>query len=472
MNVPSRSERSRPTRLAIVFTMATQALADEVANLLLQARELEAERFCCESSSWAVSDVSFEPDVVIVTLGATDERQSLELFRELQNVFPDRPVIAIPNLPNGLDVSRILEMGAADFLLPPLRLAELLPRVSRLAAVAKPGDVPLEKLKEEIGLQQIVGESAALQREIRRIPRFAGCDPATVLICGDTGTGKEMFARAVHYLSPRKGKPFVPVNCGAIPEDLIESEIFGHKRGAFTGAIAEQFGLIREAEAGTLFLDEIDTLSCQAQVKLLRFLQEGEYRSVGSQRLMRANVRVIAAAHGNIEQLVQEGKFREDLFYRLNVLRFTLPVLRERREDIPLLACHILEEEAIRRNGRRKDLSLAALDRLASYSWPGNIRELQNVLIRAALLSDSNTIQASDLSLPTVERPEDEISFRARKSQVVRQFEYDFLKSVLRKYDNNITQAARAVQKNRRAFWELLRKHGLVGSALVPKELT
>ncbi|HET7239322.1 MAG TPA: sigma 54-interacting transcriptional regulator, partial [Terrimicrobiaceae bacterium] len=207
-----------------------------------------------------------------------------------------------------------------------------------------------------------------------------------------------------------------------------------------------------------------------AQVKLLRFLQQGEYRSVGSQRLMRADVRVIAAAHANIEQLVQQGKFREDLFYRLNVLRFTLPVLRERREDIPLLARHILDEEAVRRNGSAKDLSLAALDRLVSYCWPGNIRELQNVLIRAALLSDSNTIQASDLGLPMVES-EDEISFQARKSQVVRQFEYDFLKSVLRKYDNNITQAARAVQKNRRAFWELLRKHGLVGRALAPKDL-
>ena len=193
----------------------------------------------------------------------------------------------------------------------------------------------MERLKEEIGLKQIVGESPVLLEEIRRIPRFARFDPATILISGDSGTGKEVFARAVHYLSPRAGNPFVPVNCGAIPEHLIESEIFGHKRGAFTGAVSQQPGLIREAEGGTLFLDEIDSLNCQAQVKLLRFLQEGEYRAVGSQQLIHANVRVIAAANANFNQLLQDGKFRKDLFYRLNVLRLTLPPLCERRERYP-----------------------------------------------------------------------------------------------------------------------------------------
>jgi transcriptional regulator with PAS, ATPase and Fis domain len=324
--------------------------------------------------------------------------------------------------------------------------------------------VDVEKLKEEMGLKQIVGDSPALLREIRRIPRFASFDPATVLISGDSGTGKELFARAVHYLSPRAGNAFVPVNCGALPEHLIESEIFGHKRGAFTGAVSQQPGLIREAEGGTLFLDEIDSLNPQAQVKLLRFLQEGEYRAVGSQQLTRANVRIIAAGNSDFNQLLRNGTFRKDLFYRLNVLRFTLPPLCERRDDIPLLARHILDEHAILTRQPAKKLSLAALNRLFSYSWPGNVRELQNVLVRAVLLSECDTIEPSDLGLADDEPEIDAVSFKARKSHVVREFEREFLEAALRKHNNNITQAARAVNKNRRAFWGLLRKHGLANA--------
>ena len=179
--------------------------------------------------------------------------------------------------------------------------------------------------------------------KVRCVPRFARCD-ATVLISGESGTGKELFARAIHYLSPRADRPFVPVNCGALPENLVESEIFGHKRGAFTGAASDRAGLIREAEGGTLFLDEIDCLTPQAQVKLLRFLQDGEYRSVGSQQIRHANIRVIAAANADFTQILRSGKFREDLFYRLNVLTLTLPPLRERPGDILLLTRDFLAE--------------------------------------------------------------------------------------------------------------------------------
>ena len=207
-------------------------------------------------------------------------------------------------------------MGASDFLLPPLRRSELLPRLMRQARVTCRGDALVQKLKEDIGLKQIIGESPAFLEKVRCVPRFARCD-ATVLISGESGTGKEIFARAIHYLSPRADRPFVPVNCGALPENLVESEIFGHKRGAFTGAASDQAGLIREAEGGTLFLDEIDCLTPQAQVKLLRFLQDGEYRSVGSQQILHANIRVIAAANADFTQIMRSGKFREDLFYRL-----------------------------------------------------------------------------------------------------------------------------------------------------------
>jgi transcriptional regulator with PAS, ATPase and Fis domain len=309
----------------------------------------------------------------------------------------------------------------------------------------------------------MIGESPTFLDKVRCVPRFARCD-ATVLISGESGTGKELFARAIHYLSPRADRPFVPINCGALPENLVESEIFGHKRGAFTGAASDQAGLIREADGGTLFLDEIDTLMPPAQVKLLRFLQDGEYHPVGSQQILHANIRVIAAGNADFSQIVREGKFREDLFYRLNVLALTLPALRERRGDILLLTHDFLEKQAAITGTRSKNLSLAALNRLLSHSWPGNVRELQNVLMRAIVLSDRDSIEPSDLDLPDSLAGEDQ-SFRAMKSRAVRRFEHDFLATVLHAHDGNITRAAFAVKKNRRAFWQLLRKHGLLAGA-------
>src|SRR5262249_25261653 len=297
--------------------------------------------------------------------------------------------------------------------------------------------------------------------KVRCIPRFARCD-ATVLISGESGTGKEIFARAIHYLSLRADRKFVPVNCGALPENLVESEIFGHKRGAFTGAASNQSGLICDAEGGTLFLDEIDCLTPQAQVKLLRFLQDGEYRSVGSHQIRRANIRVIAAANADFSHIVRSGKFREDLFYRLNVLALTLPALRQGPGDILLLTHDFLEKQAAITETRLKNLSLAALNRLLSHSWPGNVRELQNVLMRAIVLSNRDTIEPWDLDLPEQEPAAEDQSFRTNKSRVVWRFEHDFLTTALRAHGGNITRAASAVGKNRRAFWELLRKHNLL----------
>lgn len=333
-------------------------------------------------------------------------------------------------------------------------------RLTPNAAGLAPG---LEKLREKIGLRQIIGESAALLAQLELVPRFAESG-ATVLISGESGTGKEVFARAMHYLSGRAGGPFVPVNCGALPEHLVESEIFGHKRGAFTGALADQAGLIQQAEGGTLFLDEIDALTRAAQVKLLRFLQDGEYRAVGAQELVRSDLRIIAATNANLNRLVGEGAFREDLFYRLNVLGLTLPPLRERRGDILLLAAHILEVKAAMAGTAPKKLSLAAVNRLFAHSWPGNVRELENVLTRAIVLCEGDRIEVRDLNLPGNGTVEESESFQKTKARMVQRFEHDFLSTVLRAHDGNITRAARSVQKNRRAFWELLRKHGLLAN--------
>jgi DNA-binding NtrC family response regulator len=402
-------------------------------------------------------------DVVVAALGAF--QPDTEFFlQSLRDVFPNCAVLVTTTRPDTFDFLRILEVGASDFLLPPVRGSELIARLTRYARVSRSGDSRIQKLKEDIGLKHIIGDSAVFVDKVRCIPRFARCD-ATVLISGESGTGKEVFSRAIHYLSSRAAQPFVPVNCGALPENLVESEIFGHKRGAFTGAVSDQCGLIGEAEGGTLFLDEIDYLTPQAQVKLLRFLQDGEYRSVGSQHVRRANVRIIAATNADFKEVVRSRKFREDLFYRLNVLWLTLPPLRERAGDVVLLAYDFLKKQSAIAKTPPKILSFAALNRLLSHTWPGNVRELQNILMRASVLSDREVIEPSDINLPDEKPGIEELSFRTLKSRVVWRFEHDFLTSVLRAHDGNISRAAVAAKKNRRAFWQLLRKHDLLPRA-------
>ena len=464
--LPNLPEESPAIRVAIVRGPETTVLADSLEKLLAEAKGFTFSRFEYRDQSGLKPKAasSGNADVVVATLSAFQATDLELFFASLQRAFPHCPVLVTTTHPDTFDFFRLLEMGVSDFLLPPLRRSELLPRIIRQARVTRRGDALVQKLKENIGLKQIIGESPAFLDKVRCVPRFARCD-ATLLISGESGTGKELFARAIHYLSPRADRPFVPVNCGALPENLVESEIFGHKRGAFTGAASDQAGLIREAEGGTLFLDEIDTLTPTAQVKLLRFLQDGEYHPVGSPQILRANIRVVAAGNADFSQIVREGKFREDLFYRLNVLALTLPALRERRGDILLLAHDFLEKHAALAEARSKNLSLAALNRLLSHSWPGNVRELQNVLTRAIVLSDHDSIEPSDLDLPEDGPAAEEQSFRAMKSHAVQRFEHDFLATVLRANDGNITRAASAVKKNRRAFWELLRKHGLLAGA-------
>ena len=464
--LPNSTEESPAIEVAIVCGPGATVLADSLETLLAETKGFTFSRFEYRAECGLKPEATGpgDSDVVVAALDSFEVTKLELLFASLQQAFPHRPVLVTTTHPDAFDVFPVLEMGVSDFLLPPLRRSELLSRLKRQARVTRRGDAFLQKLKEDIGLKQIIGESPAFLEKVRCIPRFARCD-ATVLISGESGTGKELFARAIHYLSPRADRPFVPVNCGALPENLVESEIFGHKRGAFTGATSNQAGLIRQSEGGTLFLDEIDCLTPQAQVKLLRFLQDGEYRSVGSEQIRHANIRVIAAANADFTQLLRSGKFREDLFYRLSVLTLTIPPLRERPGDILLLTRDFLEKQAAITNTRPKNISLAALNRLLVHPWPGNVRELQNVLMRAIVLSDRCEIELSDLNLPDNGLAVEDQSFQTMKSRVVWQFEHDFLTSVLHAHRGNITRAALAAKKNRRAFWQLLRKHDLLPRA-------
>ena len=331
-------------------------------------------------------------------------------------------------------------------------------RVLRLRKQVPEGETVTQTLKEKLGLQQLVGESPAFLAEMKKLRAVARCD-VNVLISGETGTGKELCARAIHYLSPRTHKPFIPVNCGAIPAELVENELFGHERGAFTDASTSQCGLIHEAEGGTLFLDEIDCLPALAQVKLLRFLQEKEYRRLGSTKTYQADVRIITATNSDLEETVRTGKLRRDLYYRLNVLLLTLPPLRERREDIPRLARHFLAKYAAEFNKQVTDFSADAIPALVVYEWPGNVRELEHIVEQAVVLSEQEVIHKADIVLPRVATPVRQDSFQEAKAKVIAQFEKTYIQELLLAYQGNITRAAQAARKNRRAFWQLLRKH-------------
>jgi DNA-binding NtrC family response regulator len=307
-----------------------------------------------------------------------------------------------------------------------------------------------------------VGESEAFLRVVEKISPLA-LSRAPVLISGETGTGKELFARAIHYQGPRRGKPFIPVNCGALPDHLFENELFGHVKGAFTDASSAEKGLIAEAEGGTLFLDEVDALSHAGQVKLLRFLQDGEYRPVGSARTVIADVRVIAATNTDLMKRVESKIFRDDLYYRLNFLSLAIPALRERIEDVVPLAAHFLDRYAKQDGREARIFSLGALEKLMAYSWPGNIRELESVITRSLTFSGATTLEPDDIELPSVN---DEAISRARslrdaKSRTVQAFERGYLTKLLARYQGNVTHAAKAAGKERRTFQRLLRKHNL-----------
>jgi two-component system, NtrC family, response regulator GlrR len=280
-----------------------------------------------------------------------------------------------------------------------------------------------------------------------------------LLILGETGTGKEVFARAIHYRSQRSGKPFIPVNCGAIPVDLLENEFFGHESGAFTSANSARRGVIKEADGGTLFLDEVDCLPLLAQVKLLRFLQDGQFRPLGSASVCTADVRVIAASNVNFTEALESGRFRKDLYYRLNVLSLKMPPLRQREDDIVLLARYFLTKYSDKFNAQAREFSPAALRKLVYHTWPGNVRELENVIQRAVVLATHAIIRPDDVCTGDPESNPENQTFRQLKAKAIDQFEQSYVRRLLLIHEGNITKAAQSAGKDRRAFWELMRKH-------------
>jgi len=397
-------------------------------------------------------------DLIFMVLSPSHLEQGRALFQSISRERLELPIVVIPETCKPDEMFSLLKLGAADFITPPLKAIDILPRLWRLLEHKQQAQKLTHELKEKLGLKQMVGESQIFLEETKKIPIVAKCD-ASVLISGETGTGKEMCARAIHYLSPRANMPFIPFTCGAIPTDLMENELFGHVQGAFTGASTPQSGLIHEANWGTLLLDDIDCLPLASQAKLLRFLQEKEFRQLGSAKICQADVRIIAATNTDLEAAVEGGRLRHDLFYRLNVIPITLPALRDRREDIPLIARHFLNKYTTELNKQLTDFSSEALQTLMLYDWPGNVRELEHVVERAVLFSEHTVIREIDFTFPQQKAPACKASFKEAKANVINEFERNYIEKLLIAYQGNITKAAQGAQKNRRAFWQLIRKH-------------
>ncbi len=406
-----------------------------------------------ESGEAALAAIAVTRPALVITDLKMPGLDGLQLFEAIHRQHPAMPVIILTahgTIPEAVSAT---QRGVFGFLTKPFDSQELLQKVA--AAVSLSGDDP-SAASDDAWRSGIITRSPAMEDLLRQAKLVADSD-AAVLITGESGTGKELLAQAIHRASRRGARPFVAVNCGAIPGELLESELFGHSRGAFTGAVQAHKGLFQAADGGTLLLDEIGDMPLPLQVKLLRVLQQGEVRPVGSTQAIPVNVRVISATHRDLEAQRTAGLFREDLYYRLNVVSLHLPSLSERREDIPLLAAHFLRRLAERYRKAVPSLAPDAMQALVAAPWPGNVRQLLNLLEQAVALTTTGVIPASQVQSALREDAAALIPFEeARKT-----FERDYLVRLLKITGGNVTQAAQLAKRNRTEFYKLLQRHRL-----------
>lgn len=388
--------------------MATILIVDDEKNYLWVLEELLRSQgydvVTCEKGSEALVRLAETPIDLLLTDLRMAEMDGMALLAKAPAVSPATTAIVMTAYGTVERAVEAMRLGAFDVVLKPFANADLLRAVAR--ALERTGlvreNVRLSRaLADQYNLDHMIGQSPAMQAVLDKIGRVTGAR-TTVLISGESGSGKELVARAIHFNGPRCGQPFVPVNCGALTDTLAESELFGHERGAFTGAVARHAGLFEQANKGTLFLDEIGELSLAMQTRLLRVLDKQEIRLVGSEKAATVDVRILAATNRDLKADVKAGRFREDLFYRLTVVRIEVPPLRERQEDIPLLAESCLQRLVREGAGRGKSFAPAAVTVLTQYAWPGNVRELQNVVAHAALMAQSDQMQPEDFPIELV----------------------------------------------------------------------
>ena len=474
---PAAAEATTQVRVLVVDD--EPALRRSLARLLL-SREMEV--LTAEDGATAIGVLQREPvDVVLVDL-MMPKVGGLEVLEHVKQHHPDVEVVIMTAFGDVETAVRAVRLGAYHFLTKPFRsndevvltvvkAAERRALVGRAAALEK-------RLQQKEKFGELIGNSPRMQ-EVYRLAMGVAPTSSTVLILGESGTGKELTARAIHEHSPRKGRAFVAVNCSAIPVDLVESELFGHVRGAFTGATATREGLFEAANAGSIFLDEVGDLPPLAQVKLLRALQEGEIKRVGSNDTRTVDVRVIAATNVDLRSRIAGGKFREDLYYRLNVIAIELPPLRLRRDDVPLLAYHFLQVYAARSGREIRKISSEALRLLKAHPWPGNVRELENAIEHAVVFCKDDTLTPGDLpfarSSAALESGGDaddsdsvtlpaslaDLPYRDAKVRAVSAFDTVYFSALLRRTGGNVSEAARQAGLDRSNFRRAAKRAGV-----------
>jgi len=432
-------------------------VVDDDADLLrLVSIRLQSAGFdvaTADSGERALALLSASTPQVVVTDLRMGGMDGMALFDQIHRSNPVLPVIILTAHGTIPDAVAATQRGVFGYLTKPFDGKDLVTQVTRAAALSAPAatDEPNEEWKSGI-----VTRNPEFEAVLARAKLVATGD-ASVLIRGESGTGKELLAQAIHRASPRRNKPFMAINCGAIPEALLESELFGHVKGAFTGAGRDHDGLIQSSNGGTVFLDEIGDMPVPLQVKLLRVLQERTVRPVGGTQSVPVDVRIVSATHRDLEAAIREGQFREDLYYRLNVVSFTLPPLRERREDVPLLAGHFLTHIARKYSKTVNAFSADALQRLVKYDWPGNVRELVNVVEQVVALTTSAVVSPALVESALRIQATELDSFEQARGQ----FERDYLARLLKMTSGNVTHAARLAKRNRTEFYKLLHRHHL-----------
>jgi two-component system response regulator GlrR len=432
-------------------------LVDDDADLLrLLSIRLSSSGYsvtAVDSGEKALAAIARELPQLVITDMQMPGMDGAALFDAIHRQQPTLPVIILTAHGTIPDAVAATQRGVFGYLTKPYQATELLAQVQRALAVSAPqgGSDDADPAWRE----EIISHNAAMETMLAQARLVAG-GLASVLIRGESGSGKELLARALHRASPRRDKPFMAVNCGAIPEPLLESELFGHVKGAFTGAVRDHRGLFQEADGGTLFLDEIGDMPLMLQVKLLRVLQEREVRPVGSARSVPVDVRIVSATHRPLEEEMAAGRFREDLYYRLNVVTLSIPSLAERRDDIPLLAAHFLKQIAERYGKTVNAFSPDAMEVLVNAPWPGNVRQLYNVVEQAVALA-SGAIVPPGLLQNAIREVSEIVSFEEARNQ----FERDYLAQLLKITGGNVSQAARLAKRNRTEFYRLLQRHEL-----------
>ncbi|OGU63500.1 MAG: two-component system response regulator [Stygiobacter sp. RIFOXYC12_FULL_38_8] len=373
----------------------------------------------------------------------------LTVLREMKNLNPEIDVVVLTAFGTIESAVQIMKAGAFDYLIKPIDLDELetiLNRIKERKHLLSENKTLKEQLQDKFRFESMISQSSVMENVLSTAGRVAS-SKATVLIRGESGTGKELIAKAIHFASPRKEKPFVTVNVASLSESLLESELFGHEKGSYTGAISQRIGRFEEANGGTIFIDEVGDIPLTIQVKLLRTIQFGEYQRIGSNQTEKTDVRIIAATHRNLEEMMQSGLFREDLFYRLNVVAIQLPALRQRKDDIPILVDHFIKRYSHELGKEINGISREALDQLFKYSFPGNIRELENVIQRAVVLSRENMVTTNDLpqltEMKDSEKKFDPFNLDDNYETKMKEFELAMINEALKRTNGNKSAAAR-----------------------------